>query len=48
MCSIIYAPYIGIVSVVQRCTICKGTNVLTNHIWLTIVMLELNPSYLFR
>ena len=43
---IINSPYhIGIIAVIQCCGIGKGTNVLTNHIWLTVIMLELNPSY---
>ena len=45
MSTIIHAPnHIGIITIVQSSTICESTNVLTNHCWLAIVMLKLNPA----
>ena len=45
MRTIIYAPYhIGIITIVQSCTISKSTNILTNHCRLAIIVFELNPS----
>ena len=44
--NIINSPnHIGIISVVQCRTIGKRTNVFTNHHWLAIIMLKLNPSH---